>query len=156
MRQLLLPFLCFVTACAAPVETVDAPASSEVLVRYESLRHPVYGNGGMVAAQNRIAAEVGAAVLADGGNAVDAAVAVGFSLAVTLPRAGNLGGGGFMLVYDAESGESTAIDYREMAPPRAHRDMFLDADGNADPNLSRFSHKAAGVPGTVCETMQGM
>jgi gamma-glutamyltranspeptidase/glutathione hydrolase len=88
-------------------------------------------------------------VLADGGNAVDAAVAVGFSLAVTLPRAGNIGGGGFMLVYDSESGQTTVIDYREMAPRAAHRDMFLDADGDADPELSRRSHKAAGVPGTV-------
>ena len=103
----------------------------------------------MVAAQNRIPAEIGAQYLADGGNAVDAAVAVGFALAVTIPRAGNIGGGGFMLVYDAESGETTAIDYREMAPLGATRDMFLDAEGNPDPSLSRDSHLASGVPGTV-------
>jgi gamma-glutamyltranspeptidase/glutathione hydrolase len=109
----------------------------------------VYSTTGIVTARRDIAADVGAQVLADGGNAVDAAVAVGFSLAVTLPRAGNIGGGGFMLVYDSESGQTTVIDYREMAPRAAHRDMFLDADGNADPELSRRSHRAAGVPGTV-------
>jgi gamma-glutamyltranspeptidase/glutathione hydrolase len=86
----------------------------------------LYSTTGIVTAQNSIAAEIGAQVLAEGGNAVDAAVAVGFSLAVALPRAGNIGGGGFMLVYDAESGATTAIDYREMAPPGATRDMFLD------------------------------
>jgi len=113
------------------------------------VRHPVYSTTGIVTARRDIAADIGAQVLADGGNAVDAAVAVGFSLAVTLPRAGNIGGGGFMLVYDSESGQTTVIDYREMAPRAAHRDMFLDADGEADPELSRRSHKAAGVPGTV-------
>jgi gamma-glutamyltranspeptidase/glutathione hydrolase len=124
-------------------------ANAQALVSYRAIHHPEYSRNGMVAAQNRIPAEIGAAVLADGGNAVDAAVAVGFALAVTLPRAGNIGGGGFMLVYDAESGETTAIDYREMAPLGATRDMFLDADGNPDPSLSRDSHLASGVPGTV-------
>lgn len=124
-------------------------ASGQALVSYRATHHPEYSRNGMVAAQNRIPAEIGAAVLADGGNAVDAAVAVGFALAVTIPRAGNIGGGGFMLVYDAESGETTAIDYREMAPLGATRDMFLDADGNPDPGLSRDSHLASGVPGTV-------
>jgi gamma-glutamyltranspeptidase/glutathione hydrolase len=103
----------------------------------------------MVAAQNRVPAEIGAQVLAEGGNAVDAAVATGFALAVTLPRAGNIGGGGFMLVYDAESDKTIAIDYRETAPLGATRDMFLDAKGDADPVLSRDSHKASAVPGTV-------
>lgn len=124
-------------------------SAQEPVVRYQDLRHPVFGPAGMVAAQNAIAAEVGADILADGGNAVDAAVAVGFALAVTLPRAGNIGGGGFMLVYDADRGRTVAIDYREMAPIGATRDMFLDDDGNVDPNLSRFSHLSAGVPGTV-------
>ncbi len=126
------------------------PASAqEPVIRYQDLRHPVFGPAGMVAAQNAIAAEVGADILAGGGNAVDAAVAVGFALAVTLPRAGNIGGGGFMLVYDADHDRSVAIDYREMAPVGATRDMFLDADGNVDQNLSRFSHLSVGVPGTV-------
>ena len=143
MRRLIALLVVLQASCAI------AQVSEEPVVRYGSLRHPVYSTTGMVTAQNRIAAEIGAQVLAEGGSAVDAAVAVGFSLAVTLPRAGNLGGGGFMLVYDAESGTTTAIDYREMAPPNATRDMFLDENGNADPRLSRYSHKASGVPGTV-------
>ncbi|MEX0709112.1 MAG: gamma-glutamyltransferase [Woeseia sp.] len=119
------------------------------IVRYPARHHPVPDGGGMVASQNAVASAVGAEVLAAGGNAVDAAVAVGFALAVTLPRAGNIGGGGFMLVYIADSDETVAIDYREMAPPGATRDMFLDADGNVDPVRSRYSHLASGVPGTV-------
>lgn len=111
--------------------------------------HPVWAESGMVAAQERIAAEVGRDILAAGGNAIDAGVAVAFALAVTLPRAGNIGGGGFMLVHDAKTGETHAIDYREMAPAGATRDMFLDADGNADSELSRYSGAASGVPGTV-------
>ena len=103
----------------------------------------------MVAAQNRTSAAVGAQILADGGSAVDAAIATGFSLAVTLPRAGNLGGGGFMLIHDAATNEDIAIDYREMAPQKATRDMYLDEKGNVDPEKSRFSHLASGVPGTV-------
>jgi gamma-glutamyltranspeptidase/glutathione hydrolase len=125
------------------------PALAQGIVSYTDAHHPVYGQAGMVAAQHLVAAEIGAAVLEEGGNAVDAAVATGFALAVTLPRAGNIGGGGFMLVYDAASGETTAIDYREMAPLRATRDMFLDENGAADPELSRNSLLASGVPGTV-------
>ena len=143
MRRL-LALLVFLQAPSAIAQDAQDP-----VIRYGSLRHPVYSTTGMVTAQNSIAAEVGAQVLAEGGNAVDAAVAVGFSLAVTLPRAGNLGGGGFMLVHDAASADTTAIDYREMAPPAATRDMFLDENGDADPQLSRYSHIASGVPGTV-------
>ena len=132
-----------------PTAIVFAQVSEQPVVRYEDLRHPVFSDSGMVAAQNAVAARVGAEVLADGGNAVDAGVAVGFALAVTLPRAGNLGGGGFMLVHDAKRATTVAYDYREMAPPRATRDMFLDEDGNVDSDRSRFSHLAAGIPGTV-------
>ena len=128
---------------------VAAPLGAQGIIGYNDVHHPQYGRAGMVAAQHLIAAEIGSQVLADGGSAVDAAVATGFVLAVTLPRAGNIGGGGFMLVYDAESGETTAIDYREMAPLGATRDMFLDENGNADPMLSRSSHMASAVPGTV-------
>ncbi len=103
----------------------------------------------MVAAQEGVAARVGLDILKAGGNAIDAGVAVAFALAVTLPRAGNIGGGGFMLVHDAESGETKAIDYREMAPASAERDMYLDEEGNADSELSRFTGLATGVPGTV-------
>ncbi len=128
---------------------VSAQADESPIMRFEDRAHPVFGSSGMVAAQNAAAAQVGADVLADGGNAVDAAIAVGFSLAVTTPRAGNLGGGGFMLIHDAASGKTVAIDYREMAPLRATRDMYLDENGNVDPMRSKFSHLASGVPGTV-------
>lgn len=110
---------------------------------------PVVARGGMVVSQEKQASLIGADILARGGNAVDAAVAVGFALAVTLPKAGNLGGGGFMLVHLAKKNETIAIDYRETAPAAARADMFLDADGNADPEKSRFSGLAIGVPGTV-------
>lgn len=111
--------------------------------------HPVYAVNGMVASQQALATEAGVAVLREGGNAVDAAVTVGFALAVTLPRAGNLGGGGFMLIHLAETAETVAVDYRETAPAAADPDMFLDADGEADPEASRYSYRAVGVPGTV-------
>ncbi len=111
--------------------------------------HPVIAETAMVATQEATATRVGVDILRQGGNAVDAAVAVGFALAVTLPRAGNLGGGGFMLIYDPGRGETMAIDYRETAPATAHRDMFLDAGGEADPTLSRDHGLAVGVPGTV-------
>ncbi len=119
------------------------------IIRYEDRIHPQLGPAGMVAAQNHLSAAVGAEILEAGGNAVDAAVAVGFSLAVTLPRAGNLGGGGFMLIHDAASDASVAIDYREMAPQRASRDMYLDENGEVDSERATFSHLASGVPGTV-------
>jgi len=111
--------------------------------------HPVLARNGMVASQEARATRVGVEVLKNGGNAVDAAVAVGFALAVTLPRAGNIGGGGFMLVHLAARNETVAIDYRETAPAAATRGMFLDANGEADPKKSRDSGLAVGVPGTV-------
>ncbi|MFL5000756.1 MAG: gamma-glutamyltransferase [Xanthobacteraceae bacterium] len=109
----------------------------------------VVGRHGMVVAQEARAARVGVDVLRDGGNAVDAAVAVGFALAVTHPQAGNLGGGGFMLVYLAERNETTAIDYRETAPQAITPTTFLDDRGEADAEKSRYSALAVGVPGTV-------
>jgi gamma-glutamyltranspeptidase/glutathione hydrolase len=139
----------FLAAFLLPLSLAAAQTTDAPIVRYDDLRHPVYGANGMVSSQNAHATEVGAQVLADGGNAVDAAVAVGFALAVALPRAGNLGGGGFMLVHDADSGETVAIDYREAAPLRAARDMFLDEEGDVDKDKARLSHLAAGVPGTV-------
>jgi gamma-glutamyltranspeptidase/glutathione hydrolase len=143
MRRLILLILVLQSLAAV------APIRAQEIVQYSEIHHPVYSKSGIVAAQNLISSRIGAQVLADGGNAVDAAVAVSFALAVTLPRAGNIGGGGFMLVHDAESGKTIAIDYREIAPLGATRDMFLDEKGDADPNLSRRSHLAAGVPGTV-------
>ncbi|HXW41511.1 MAG TPA: gamma-glutamyltransferase [Xanthobacteraceae bacterium] len=103
---------------------------------------------GMVVAQEAIAARIGADILRQGGNAIDAAVAVGFAMAVTYPRAGNIGGGGFMVIHRA-GGEDTTIDYREMAPAAIDAQSFLDAQGNADPQKSRASALAIGVPGTV-------
>jgi gamma-glutamyltranspeptidase/glutathione hydrolase len=143
-RTLLVLFLVFNFQAIAYAQRDEG-----AVIRYDDLQHPVLGASGMVAAQNRLAAETGAQILADGGNAVDAAIATGFSLAVTLPRAGNLGGGGFMLIHNAANDENIAIDYREMAPQKATRDMYLDENGDVDTQRSRFSHLAAGVPGTV-------
>ncbi len=110
---------------------------------------PVTGSTGMVATQEAHATRAAAKVLAEGGNAIDAAVCAGFTLAVTLPRAGNIGGGGFMLIHLEKTNRQTAIDYREKAPAAAHRDMFLNDKGNVDTKLSRSSRLAAGIPGTV-------
>ncbi len=115
---------------------------------------PVYGKSGMVVTQEPLAADVGVSVLKAGGNAVDAAVAVGFALAVTHPFAGNLGGGGFMLIRLAD-GRSTFIDFREAAPAKATHNMYLDAQGNpikapgSDQPASIDGWLASGVPGTV-------
>src|ERR1700683_2518637 len=106
------------------------------------------GRNGMVVARERLAARVGVGILKKGGNAVDAAVAVGFAMAVTSPRARNLRGGGFMVIH-RRNGKNIAIDYREMAPRAITAQSFLDAQGNADPQKSRFSALAIGVPGTV-------
>ena len=134
----------------AGLMALSPPLSAQTAILSDLDRfHPVVAQNGMVATQEALATQIGLDVLQQGGNAVDAAVAVGFALAVTLPRAGNLGGGGFMLVHIAETGETVAIDYRETAPAAATRDMYLDAEGNADPELSRFSQLAVGVPGTV-------
>tara|TARA_R110002050_G_scaffold55954_14_gene126082 strand:- start:10460 stop:12190 length:1731 start_codon:yes stop_codon:yes gene_type:complete len=137
-------------ASAALIAFTPFAAAQEAAI-YSSMDavHPVWAKEAMVSVQEAVAADIGLQVLKDGGNAVDAGVAVALALAVTLPRAGNLGGGGFMLVHDAKSGETKAIDYREMAPASATRDMYLDADGNADSKLSRFHGLAVGVPGTV-------
>lgn len=110
---------------------------------------PVAAKNGMVVAQERIAAGIGRDVLARGGNAVDAAVATGFAMAVTYPRAGNLGGGGFMMIHLANGNEDIAIDYRESAPAAATRDMFLGDDGKPDTRKSRDQALGIGVPGTV-------
>jgi len=107
------------------------------------------GHLGMVATQEQQATRIGLDILQRGGNAVDAAVAIGFTLAVTLPKAGNLGGGGFMLVHLADGNESIAIDYRETAPAATTPDIFLGADHEADPAKSRDSGLGVGVPGTV-------
>ncbi len=109
----------------------------------------IFAEHGMVVAQERIAADIGADILRQGGNAVDAAVAIGFALAVTYPRAGNIGGGGFMILHSADRSEDVAIDYRETAPAATTRDIFLGADGKPDIAKSRDSALGIGIPGTV-------
>lgn len=111
--------------------------------------HAIPAEHGMVVAQERISAQVGADILRRGGNAVDAAVATGFAMAVTYPRAGNIGGGGFMVIHSVERNEDIAIDYRETAPAATTAQIFLGADGKPDPAKSRDSGLGIGVPGTV-------
>ncbi len=111
--------------------------------------HAVAAEHGLVVAQERMSARIGADILKRGGNAVDAAVATGFAMAVTYPRAGNIGGGGFMVIHVAASGEDIAIDYRETAPNATTPTIFLGADGKPDPTKSRDSALGIGVPGTV-------
>jgi gamma-glutamyltranspeptidase / glutathione hydrolase len=111
--------------------------------------HPAFAEHGMVVAQEKLAAHIGVDILRQGGNAVDAAVATGFALAVTYPRAGNIGGGGFMVIHSAERNEDVAIDYRETAPAATTREIFLGADGKPDIAKSRDSALGIGVPGTV-------
>jgi len=130
----------FVLPLAALGENLPAPATAGAPA--------VTAAHGMVVAQEKLAARIGADILQKGGNAVDAAVAVGFAMAVTYPRAGNIGGGGFMIIHRAGD-ENVAIDYREVAPQAINKTSFLDAQGNADPAKSRDSALAIGVPGTV-------
>lgn len=125
------------------------PTPGQPILSAQSRLLPVLARQGMVSSQERRASEIGVEIMKRGGNAVDAAVATGFALAVTLPRAGNIGGGGFMLVHVAKTGETIAIDYRETAPQAATRDMFLGANGQPDPKKSRDSGLSVGVPGTV-------
>ena len=119
------------------------------IIEYGSINHPVISDNGMVVSQRMIASEVGAEILRKGGNAVDAAVATGLALAVVLPRAGNIGGGGFMVLHLKDQDKSITIDYREKAPAAAHRDLFLDENGNYDKTKAQFSLLSAGVPGSI-------
>ncbi len=128
----------------------------EAIYSEDAIHHPVWAKNGMVATQEALASNIGLKILKDGGNAVDAGVAVGFALAVTLPRAGNIGGGGFMMIYDAKQGKTVALDYREKAPSSASRDMYLDAEGNAVSDLSRYHGLAIGVPGTVAGLLKAL
>jgi gamma-glutamyltranspeptidase / glutathione hydrolase len=110
---------------------------------------PVVGRMGMVSVREKIAAKVGADILANGGNAVDAAAAVGFALAVTYPQAGNIGGGGFMVLHMAKENKTVAIDYREISAGKARHDLYVDGEGKIDQNLAKYSRQSSGVPGTV-------
>ena len=127
------------TACSAP-----AAETPEITVAQGTLE----SGGGMVVSAHPHASRAGAEVLRAGGNAVDAAIATGFALAVTHPAAGNIGGGGFMVIRFPD-GSSTVMDFREKAPLRAHPEMFLDEDGEYSYQIHHRSHLAVGVPGTV-------
>lgn len=137
----LLAGSCFSAVSAPPPPPVSYGVEEDVF-------HPVRAQQGMVASVDAMATQVGVDILRQGGNAVDAAVAVGYALAVTHPQAGNLGGGGFMMLR-TKAGKTVAIDFREMAPEQATRDMFLDGEGNPDAKKSLTSHLASGTPGTV-------
>ena len=111
--------------------------------------HPIISEKGMVVTEESIATEVGLSILEQGGNAIDAAYAIGYALAVTLPKAGNIGGGGFMMIYNHQDQQVYSLDYREKAPSSSHKDMFLDEQNNASNEKSRWSALSIGVPGTV-------
>ena len=141
VKSLILILLIFLSA---------SPSYSQTpIYGSKAIHHPVIGQNGMVASQHGLASEVGLEILKQGGNAVDAAVAVGFALAVVLPRAGNLGGGGFMLVHLKDKNVTRAINYREMAPGSASRDMYLDSNGEVNDVLYNQSYQSVGVPGSV-------
>lgn len=131
----LLSGCCFSAAAAPPAPPVSYGVEEDVF-------HPVRAKQGMVASVDATATQVGVDILKEGGNAVDAAVAVGYALAVTHPQAGNLGGGGFMLIR-TKDGNTTSIDFREMAPAKATRDMFLDDSGQ--PGQQKITHFASGL-----------
>ncbi|MDN6318185.1 MAG: gamma-glutamyltransferase [Marinobacter sp.] len=124
------------------------PALSQAILEGERF-HPTSASQSMVATSHTLATKVALNVLKDGGNAIDAAVTAGFALAVTQPRSGNIGGGGFMLVSKGDGSAPEAIDYREKAPSGATETMYQNESGEVVQNRSRFTHLAAGVPGTV-------
>lgn len=136
-------------AAPAVTQTAAAQAAAAAYDFELDVFHPVIAKNGMVASEQELATQIGVDILKAGGNAVDAAVAVGFALAVALPNAGNIGGGGFMMVHDAKSGKDIALDFREVAPRGASRNMYLDAGGKVIDGKSLYTHYAVGVPGTV-------
>lgn len=143
LRKLPLALAAFALALPAPTL-----AQSKHLLEYPSIHSPVVGTRGMVVSQNEMASSVGAQILRDGGNAVDAAVAVAFALAVTLPRAGNVGGDGFITVYDAKSKQVRVIDFRGIAPRAATAAMFVDNKGK-ERGIASYGYLAPSVPGSV-------
>ena len=137
-------FFCLSVQCTAQVDAYQYQAQKKVTV----------ANGAVVSA-HPLASKVGLQILKSGGNAVDAAIATQLALAVVYPGAGNIGGGGFMVAH-LKNGKNIAIDYREKAPSKASRDMYLDANGNPQMNLSQDGHLACGVPGTVAGIFASM
>jgi len=146
-RRRIFAAIALVVACCVPAAAQDRSRGVYVPPAAEAV-HAVVAEHGMVVAQEKMAARIGADVLRRGGNAVDAAVATGFAMAVTYPRAGNIGGGGFMVIHSRDRGEDIAIDYRETAPAATTPGIFLGADGKPDIAKSRDSALSIGVPGT--------
>ena len=144
-QRVVLTFLILLSLVGAPVS-----ASARSINVLPGFREPVRAKHGIVASTNQLASQVGVDVMKRGGNAIDAAIAVALALAVTYPAAGNLGGGGFMMIR-LQNGKTTAIDYREMAPAAAHRNVYLDKEGNLikGEGSSTVGYRASGVPGTV-------
>jgi gamma-glutamyltranspeptidase/glutathione hydrolase len=140
--------IALVVACALPATAQEQRRGFYTPAAADSI-HPVVAEHGMVVAQEKTAARIGADILRRGGNAIDAAVATGFAMAVTYPRAGNIGGGGFMIIHSAERHEDVAIDYRETAPAATTPGIFLGPDGKPDTAKSRDSALGIGVPGTT-------
>ncbi len=136
------------------ISTSNVLQSQTSYIDYQSPFHPIISDGPMVVSQNHLSSELGIEIIKKGGNAIDAAVAVGFSLAVTLPRAGNLGGGGFMLIYLKEQNEILAIDYRGQSPSKLQANQIFGIElprdyDKADRDIVRYGYKASTVPGTV-------
>ena len=144
------------SALVAAFSFIVASAFAQTPPLPDAVHHPNGGRDGMVAAEEEMAAKVGADILAKGGNAVDAAVATAFALAVTYPAAGNIGGGGFMLVYLKDENKTVAIDYRETAPAAAFRDMYLDEHGAVQSDVILKTLKGAGTPGTVAGLLHAL
>lgn len=150
----LIPVLCLLSNSIAQVPVKESTGfyqfRTDALTStpFYSTKKGVFAKNGMVVSAHPEASKVGVAILKKGGNAVDAAIAVQFALAVVHPAAGNIGGGGFMVVR-TNKGESYTLDFREKAPATVHRDMYLDKNGDVIPYLSTLGHKASGIPGSV-------
>ena len=151
-RRAVVAGLLAATLTSTPVWTAQEPqtrvATGGDLIGYNSIHHPTIGRDGMVVSQNKIAARIGAEILRQGGNAVDAAVATAIAETLTLPRAGNIGGGGYMLVYNAKDKSTTAIEYYGQAPMGVTPDLLLGKDGKVDSSKT-LSFKGVAVPGTI-------
>jgi gamma-glutamyltranspeptidase/glutathione hydrolase len=152
-------FLTLLTLCVFTTSNgwaKEAVVDDPPIIDFKERFLPTVARHGMVVGPERLAAEIGSQIMQQGGNVVDAAVATGFALAVTYPRAGNLGGGGFMLIHLAATDEQVFIDYRETAPAAATKDMFIGKDGKEDFMLEYFSLQASGVPGSVAGLLHAL
>ncbi len=148
--KIMSKYICFLLVLSINVSASEPIAYLNTLGYEPAQKEMAVGTNGMVTTQHFIATSVGEKILNKGGNAYDASIAIAFTLAVVLPRAGNIGGGGFMVIYDKQSEKAYSIDYREKAPKKSNKDMYLNADGSFnDKKLSTFGYLASGVPGTV-------